>query len=224
LAQRASVPHAATGAASQRPAKAGAAGDERSDAAGEVAVSGGSPTAGVGGKGSPGEPGSASPPGAAAGAPGAGGKVVVHVTGQVRRPGIVTLAATDRVADAIEKAGGVKSPADTAAINLAQVVSDGQQIVVPKPGVPVAAPNSGASNSGGSAGGSDAGGAGGALVDLNAADQSMLEELPGIGPVLAERIIEWRTQQGRFTAVEELQEVTGIGEKLYAQISPKVRV
>lgn len=143
------------------------------------------------------------------------------------------MAAGDRVGDAVTAAGGASKSADVAAVNLARVLVDGEQIVVPKPGEVV--PGQGAAGSGGvgagaatggpgQAGGSGSGGAGaaGGAVSLNSADLSALDTLPGVGPVLAQRILDWRTEHGRFTSVEELGEVSGIGDKLLAQLTPKV--
>ena len=143
--------------------------------------------------------------------------VVVQVVGQVAHPGVVTLAEGSRVSDALALAGGALPTADVQALNLARVLADGEQVVVPKPGEPVpqaaaaAAPGSAASASGG-------------VVNLNQADAAALDGLPGVGPVLAARIIDWRTQHGRFTSVDELGEVSGIGDKLLEQIRPRVRV
>jgi competence protein ComEA len=153
----------------------------------------------------------------------------VHVVGQVAKPGVVELPVGARVSDALARAGGATRAADLGAINLARLLVDGEQIRVPKPGeVPVAAPGaSGSVPSGqdgnGSRGATGAPGAG-ALVNLNTATAAELEELPGVGPVLAQRILDWRTEHGRFTAVDELGEVSGIGEKIFAQLQPRVTV
>lgn len=159
--------------------------------------------------------------------PTAASVLLVHVVGQVRRPGVVRLPAGSRVLDAVEAAGGALRSADLNHLNLARVVVDGEQIVVPKPGeVSPAAGASGAPGTGtGSAGqGSTGGGSAGGLVDLNTADAAALDSLPGVGPVLSQRILDWRTQHGRFSSVDELGEVSGIGDKLLAQIGPKVKV
>lgn len=140
--------------------------------------------------------------------------VLVHVVGQVRSPGVVRVPAGARVLDAIEAAGGAGPKADLAAVNLARPVVDGEQVRVPKPGeeVPAAVgPTGGASSPGASA-----------KVSLNAADLSALDSLPGVGPVLAQRILDWRAQNGKFASIDQLGEVSGIGEKLLAQLTPLV--
>lgn len=143
--------------------------------------------------------------------------IVVHVAGRVATPGIVRLSAGDRVVDAIEAAGGPQDDADLAAVNLARPVVDGEQIFVPSPGEAPPAGAAGAADGG-------AGAAGDRPVDLNTADISALDSLPGVGPVLAERIIAWRDEHGRFTSVDELGEVSGIGEKLLGQLRDRVAV
>lgn len=142
---------------------------------------------------------------------------VVHVAGQVVRPGIVRLSPGSRVVDALEAAGGPLADADLAAINLARPVVDGEQVFVPRPGEAVPAV-SGPDGGDGTASGGDG------PIDLNAADTAALDTLPGVGPVLAERIIAWRAEHGRFTSVDELGEVSGIGEKLLGQIRDRVMV
>lgn len=147
-------------------------------------------------------------------------QLVVHVVGMVKRPGVVLLRPGARVRDAVGKAGGALPGADLAAVNLARVVVDGEQVRVPRPGEAASAPD--ASSSGPD--GAGAPGSTGGLVNLNTASESALEELPGVGPVLAQRIIDWRTEHGRFTSVDELAEVSGIGEKMFAQLQGKVAV
>jgi competence protein ComEA len=161
---------------------------------------------------------SASPSTAAAG-------VVVHVLGAVREPGLVTLASGSRVQDAIEAAGGLTGKADPGELNLAQTVTDGQQIVVGTKNKPAGEVRNGTAGSG--SGGAGAGGSGtgtGQPVDLNTATQAELEELPGVGPVMAGKILAWRTENGRFSRVEELQEIDGVGPKTYAKLAPLCRV
>lgn len=153
-----------------------------------------------------------------------GQTLTVHVVGQVRHPGVLRLAAGSRVGDAVERAGGATAHADLSAINLARPLVDGEQVRVPKPGeaLPTAGGAAGADGAAPGASGAAAGGTG--LVNLNTASQADLEELPGVGPVLAQRILDWRTEHGRFTTVDELGEVSGIGEKTFAQLQPKVTV
>lgn len=154
--------------------------------------------------------------GAGGGPTGAAAQVVVHIVGQVAHPGLVTLPAGARVADAIRAAGGALETADLGGVNLARILVDAEQVVVPKPGEWVPSSSGGAPTGGGS-------GSGG-LVNLNAATLSDLDGLPGIGPVLAQRILDWRTEHQRFSSVDELGEVPGIGPKLLAQLRSKVRV
>lgn len=147
-------------------------------------------------------------------------KLQVHVIGAVKRPGVVRVAAGSRVHDVIAAAGGLKRGARTGRLNLAQVVSDGAQVLID--GDRSAIGDSAAA--GGDAGGGDAGGSAGQPVDLNTATQAQLEELPGVGPVMAGNIVRWRQEHGRFTRVEELQEVDGVGPKTYARLAPLLRV
>ncbi len=203
-------PVARVGAAAP-PAAAGSGDDVAADADASPGAAG-APTA----DGNEAQP-AAGPDGAAGAAPGG---VVVHVVGQVAAPGLVTVATDARVADALDAAGGATPDADLAALNLARAVTDGEQIHVPRPGEAVAAPppaSPGATATGG-------GGTGGGVVDLNTADAAALDTLPGIGPVLAERIVAWRDENGPFTAVDELGEVSGIGPAVLEDVRDLVRV
>lgn len=156
-------------------------------------------------------------------------ELVVHVLGAVKKPGLVRLASGSRVQDALQKAGGLTGKADPGELNLAQPVADGQQIVVGTRSKPsgevrdgtVGGGLGGSTGSGGSAG---AGSGGQQAVNLNTATQAQLEELPGVGPVMAGKIIAWRTENGRFSRVEELQEIAGVGPKTYAKLAPLCRV
>ncbi len=142
--------------------------------------------------------------------------VVVSVVGQVARPGLVTLPSGSRVAEAVEAAGGLLPDADPASVNLAAVVADGQPVAV---GVPGAA----------GAGGPPAGAAGaeaatGSRVNLNTAGVADLDALPGIGPVLAQRIVDHRSRQGPFSSVDQLDDVPGIGPAIAAELAELVSV
>jgi competence protein ComEA len=146
--------------------------------------------------------------------------VVVDVAGRVRHPRVVRLPTGSRVEDALRAAGGALSGSDLVGLNLAALLSDGEQVVV-------AARGQGSTVNGGSGGGasSAAGGVGATTqVDLNTADVTSLDLLPGVGPVLAQRILDWRTAHGHFSSVDELDEVSGIGDKLMAEIRPHVRL
>jgi competence protein ComEA len=136
--------------------------------------------------------------------PGSNGAVIyVHILGQVNDPGLYALHDGDRAVDVVAAAGGLTPAADPAALNLARFLSDGEQIVVPAVGQSI--PASGA-------------GGGTAIpgkVNINTADEPTLETLPRVGPAMAARILAWRTANGRFTAVEDLMSVSGIGEKTF---------
>lgn len=143
-----------------------------------------------------------------------GGGLYVHVLGEVVKPGLYILDPDARLVDALAAAGGTLDTADLQAVNLARPLSDGEQIVVPAQG--------GEPSSGGGTAASAVGADG--RVDLNAATQADLETLPRIGPALAQRILDWREQNGRFRAVDDLLAVPGIGDKLLAGLREKVRV
>lgn len=140
-------------------------------------------------------------------------EVVVHVTGAVNAPGVFTLPADARVDDAV-RAAGATANADLSQLNLAQKLNDGQKIVVPKTG------ETAASTSGEGTGEPESG----ALINLNTASQAELETLPSIGEVRAQAIIDYRETNGGFKSVEELKEVSGIGEKIYADVAPHITV
>lgn len=142
--------------------------------------------------------------------------LVVDVVGRVRRPGIVRLPAGSRVVDAVAAAGGAAPDAALELLNLARPVADGEQILVPAPGqLPPAVP--GAATGSGPGAAAPAG-----PLDLNRATEAELDALPGIGPVLAGRIVAWRAGHGRFSSVDELGEVAGIGDRLLEQLRPLV--
>jgi len=137
--------------------------------------------------------------------------VVVSVVGLVQHPGLVTLPTGARVADAVDAAGGLLPDADPASVNLAAVVADGQQVVV---GVPVAAAAASSAGAEGATG----------QLNLNTAGVAELDALPGIGPVLAQRIVDHRTRQGPFTGVDQLDDVPGIGPAIAAELAELVGV
>lgn len=139
--------------------------------------------------------------------------VIVHVAGAVVEPGVYELPTGARIADAIALAGGATARADLDALNLAAIIEDGSQVLVPRRGAgvpgapgPIASP------------------AGPALVDLNTADQVALESVPGLGPVKAAAILQLRAEIGSFTSIEELLDVAGIGPATLESIRPYVTI
>lgn len=146
--------------------------------------------------------------------------LLVHVAGMVAAPGVYELPEGSRVKDAISAAGGPKDGGDIQALNLAAPLTDGQKISVGKPGETMAAaepPVAGASVG-------TAGSGSGGKINLNTATSAELDSLPSIGPVLAERILSFRQQKGRFTSVSQLKDIEGIGPKKYEGIKDLVIV
>ncbi len=137
--------------------------------------------------------------------------IYVHILGAVERPGLFTLHDGDRVVDAIAAAGGFSPTADQSQLNLAQVLSDGEQLIVPVVGeAPPPVTGSAAQPAG--------------KVNLNTADETALEGLPRVGPAMAKRILDWRTKNGRFRSVNDLMNVTGIGQKTFDSLKDLVTV
>jgi competence protein ComEA len=147
------------------------------------------------------------PQAAAAGT--AGAEIVVDVSGKVRDPGIHRLPAGSRVADALRAAGGVRPGTNIETLNRARFLVDGEQVIVGGPAAAVPVPGSA---------GAVAGAAPAAPVSLNTATVDQLDTLPGVGPVLAQHIIDYRTQHGGFRSVDELREVNGIGDRRFADL------
>jgi competence protein ComEA len=144
-------------------------------------------------------------------APPVAARLVVYVVGAVRRPGLYHLPDGSRVADAVARAGGLSRRADRAGVNLAAPVADGQQVVVPARLPPAVA----------AAQGAPTGGVGSATtgpIQLSVATAEQLDSLPGIGPVTAQKIIDYRTAHGAFHSVDELDEVSGIGPARVEQL------
>jgi competence protein ComEA len=153
---------------------------------------------------------------------------VVDVSGKVRSPGIQRLPAGSRVADALRAAGGVRPGANTDGLNRARLLVDGEQVLVGVPpgagAVPGTGPGGGGAGvAGAGAGGAVAGAAPPTPVSLNTATADQLDTLPGVGPVLAQHIIDYRTQHGGFRSVDELREVNGIGDRRFADLRNLVR-
>ena len=161
-------------------------------------------------------------PGAASAGPGAAASssVVVDVAGKVRRPGIATLPLGARVVDALEAAGGPRRGVRLGSLNLARVLTDGEQIVVGVPAPPGVAASAASAPTGTGTG--TGAGASARMVNINTAGQAELEQLPGIGPVTAQAILAFRSERGTFTSVDELLEVSGIGDATLADMAPYV--
>lgn len=132
--------------------------------------------------------------------------IFVHVVGEVAKPGIYSVDAGGRVFDAIFAAGGFTDLADQASVNLAREVSDGEQVLILTTGQAAAAGSAKSSQ----------------LLSLNRASQAELEQLPGVGPTLAGRMLDWRTANGGFKKKEDLMKVSGIGQKLFASMKDLV--
>jgi competence protein ComEA len=156
--------------------------------------------------------------------------IAVHVLGAVRKPGVVELPAGSRVQDALHAADGANQRADLGDLNLAQPLADGQQVFIARAGgvSEVRDPGGGggaaASGSGAGAGSSSESESAASVVNLNTATSEELDQLPGVGPVTAQKILTWRDQNGTFSSVEELQEIDGIGPKTFAELAPLVTV
>lgn len=142
--------------------------------------------------------------------------VFVHVAGAVRSPGVYELPAGARVADALRAAGGATAQADANSINLARACVDGERVYVPRKGE-TPPPDPGGGGPGGDAGG-------GGKININLATVTQLEELPGIGPSLAQRIVDYRDKHGPFKTIRDLMKVQGIGEKKFAALEEYVTV
>ncbi|MFS0732927.1 ComEA family DNA-binding protein [Microbacterium sp. 1P10UB] len=153
------------------------------------------------------------------------GSLYVHVLGAVAQPGLFVLPTGSRVVDAVAAASGFLPTADRTGVNLARPLSDGEQLRIPAVGEVLA---DDATDTGGSAGsgsgGAGGGGTGDGRVNLNTADEAALDTLPRIGPAMAQRIIQWRDDNGRFTSVEDLLAVPGIGEKMLESLRELVTV
>lgn len=158
--------------------------------------------------------------GALTGAP-ASPVLLVHVLGAVAEPGLVELEPGARVVDAIAAAGGLTAEADAGGVNLARPVTDGEQLLVPRPGE-APPPQAGAAGGASGAGGAPGAPGGAGVVRLNTAGLAELDTLPRIGPALAQRILDWRAANGGFTSVEQLLEVAGIGDAVFAGLVDRV--
>ena len=148
---------------------------------------------------------------------GGGGPAYVHVTGAVRRPGVYRVPSWARLDAAIRRAGGATARADLQGVNLAAKVADGQQVIVP-----ARAPGGGATAVEGAVPASPGATAG--PISLNTATVEQLDELEGIGPTTAQKILDWRKEHGGFRSVDDLQQISGIGPKRFESLKDKVRM
>jgi competence protein ComEA len=165
-------------------------------------------------------PAGADSPGPADSQPGGSAPAVLHMAGAVLTPGIVELPPGSRVHEAIAAAGGSTAEADLDRLNLASVVADGQKIYVPRHGEPLPADSLASGSPGGGAGAAP----NGEKTNLNTAGVEELGALPKVGPVLAQRIVDWRKEHGPFKTVEELDAVDGVGPKMLETLLPLVSV
>jgi competence protein ComEA len=141
--------------------------------------------------------------------------IIVDITGSVMRPGVYEFVQGDRVIDAVERAGGAKANADLTTLNLAALLTDGTQIVVPKQGT---------TGTTGTTGSGDTSSSSAGIVNINTATATEFETLSGIGEVLAAAIVDYRTENGPFTSVDELEDVSGIGPSTLEEIRDQVTV
>lgn len=148
-------------------------------------------------------------------------KIYVHVSGNVKNPGLIELESNDRVATAIEKAGGATEVADLNSINLAKKCEDGERIIVPSVNDSSSQSTNSSANSSSSTSTSSSNNG---KVNINTADESGLQQISGIGPSKAKKIVEYRKQNGNFKSVEDLTNVSGIGEKTLASIKDQICV
>ncbi|MET8613500.1 ComEA family DNA-binding protein [Streptomyces misionensis] len=146
-----------------------------------------------------------------------GGEIVVDIGGKVREPGVRRLPAGSRVADALRAAGGVRPGVDTDGLNRARFLVDGEQVLVGGPG-PAGGQGAGGAPAGPAAPSGPAG-----QISLNTATEDQLDTLPGVGPVLARHIIDYRTRHGGFRSVDELRQVNGIGDRRFTDLRNLVR-
>jgi competence protein ComEA len=151
-------------------------------------------------------------------------KLIVDMKGAVRRPGIYTMTAGDRVSDAVARAGGITAKADENRINLAQKVADEMVIFVPEKGKKSPPQVSGSPGTAASPQGTSSSGPSGGQININSADEQALQNLTGIGPAKAKAIVQYREQHGPFKSVDDLNNVSGIGDKSLEKIKPEATV
>lgn len=150
------------------------------------------------------------------------GKIVVDIEGQVRAPGVYQLSGDARIVDAVKAAGGLTEEADLSNVNQAEPLADGQKVMIPSEEDSAGSAETVSSGTGTVLPGNS--GQSGSLININTADEEALQELPGVGPALAARIIDYRENSGAFRTVEDLMNVSGIGEKTFEKMKLKITV
>ena len=157
------------------------------------------------------------------------GIVYVDIGGAVKHPMLAELPSGSRVEDAIEAAGGLKKDADMTSVNRAQILTDGEKVYIPEEGEGTEGTGSGGSGSG--SGAASAGGSGAEMVgissgriNINTADVTLLQQLTGVGPVTAQKIVDYREQNGKFQSIEDLKNVSGIGDKTFEKMKDDITI
>ena len=157
------------------------------------------------------------------------GIVYVDIGGAVKHPMLAELPSGSRVEDAIEAAGGLKKDADMTSVNRAQILTDGEKVYIPEEGEGTEGTGSGGSGSG--SGAASAGGSGAEMVgissgriNINTADVTLLQQLTGVGPVTAQKIVDYREENGKFQSIEDLKNVSGIGDKTFEKMKDDITI
>ncbi|MGN0658755.1 MAG: helix-hairpin-helix domain-containing protein [Emergencia sp.] len=158
----------------------------------------------------------------AAGAAEETGDIYIDIDGEVKNPGVYMVSAGTRIYQVIEKAGGLTEDADTTSLNQADKVTDGQKIIVPAKSAGQG--QSASSDLSGSSGTSAAGVSADGRININLADSTLLQEIPGVGPVTAQKIIDYRNSSGPFASIEDICNVSGIGEKTFQKMKDQITV
>ena len=152
------------------------------------------------------------------------GEVYVDIGGAVKNPMLAQLPAGSRIEDAIQQAGGLEANADISQINRAELLTDGQKVYIPKKGEVVGGDGMTSAGAAGTGGFGDASASATGKININTADITQLQSITGVGPVTAQKIIDYRTQSGRFSRIEDIKNVSGIGDKTYENMKDQITV
>lgn len=155
---------------------------------------------------------------------GASGKVYVDISGEVKKPGVYEVSSDSRIFEVIEKAGGLTGKADTGAINQAELVKDGQKIVISRKGDNRNVSGSNMADTSSRSTGASHNGTAQGKININSADVNELQKIHGVGPATAEKIIKFRSSNGNFRVIEDLKKVNGIGNKTFEKIKDYITV